>query len=65
MCKLIQVGILPIFANHSGAAMVIGHEIGHVLAGHSYESLFLGLPLGAVAYLTLGNVGTTVGIAII
>jgi len=35
----VYTGILPILQNVSGAAMVLGHEMGHVLAGHPVEGM--------------------------
>jgi len=55
----IYTGILPVFANQSGAAMVIAHEIGHVLAGHSFENLFYLLPMSILASYLLGSAGNS------
>lgn len=35
----VYTGILPMLENVSGIAMVLGHEMGHVLAGHMAEGL--------------------------
>jgi len=51
----IYTGILPVLKNQSGAAMVIGHEIGHVLAGHSFDTLLFMLPLTLLVSWYFGN----------
>ena len=45
----VYTGIAPMLANVSGTAMVLGHEMGHVLAGHSSEGLLQGITLMIVA----------------
>jgi len=48
----IYTGILPVFANQSGAAMVISHELSHCLAGHALDGLLLSAPIAMAAYFT-------------
>eukprot|EP01123_Difflugia_compressa_P014800 TRINITY_DN8015_c0_g1_i1.p1 TRINITY_DN8015_c0_g1~~TRINITY_DN8015_c0_g1_i1.p1 ORF type:complete len:272 (+),score=41.25 TRINITY_DN8015_c0_g1_i1:322-1137(+) len=48
-------GIIPVFANESGAAMVLAHEMGHILAHHSADLLLIFVPLVYVATLLFGN----------
>lgn len=45
----VYTGIASMLANASGTAMVLGHEMGHVLAGHSTEGLLQGITLIAIA----------------
>jgi predicted Zn-dependent protease len=45
-------GILPILKNQSGAAMVISHELSHVLAGHVVEGMTLSIPIALLTYCT-------------
>lgn len=45
----VYTGIAPMLANVSGTAMVLGHEMGHVLAGHSAEGLVQALTLMGIA----------------
>jgi len=53
----VYTGILPILQNVSGAAMVLGHEMGHVLAGHPVEGMAQALGTIAVS-LALSIFGT-------
>lgn len=45
----VYTGIAPMLANVSGTAMVLGHEMGHVIAGHSAEGLIQALTLMGIA----------------
>ena len=56
----IYTGILPIMATQSGAAMVIGHELSHCLAGHASDGLILTAPLAWLAAPLLGMFGSYV-----
>jgi len=49
-------GILPITATDAGLAVVMGHEIGHVVAGHGTERMTQSLGVDiALAYLNVGD----------
>lgn len=41
----VYTGIIPLLHDSSGVAMLIGHEIGHILAGHTFNALAVGLLL--------------------
>jgi len=51
-CVFIYTGILDVFQNQSGAAMVISHELSHCLAGHSIDGMVMSLPLAFLSYVT-------------
>jgi predicted Zn-dependent protease len=66
---IVYTGILPIVANDAGLAVVLGHEVGHVLAHHTGERLSqAGLTEAAVgataAALTGGTGGGATGQAV-
>ncbi len=49
-------GILPVTATEDGLAVVMGHEIGHVVARHGTERMTRALGIGLVLeYANLGN----------
>jgi len=48
-------GILPFFGNDSAAALVLSHEIGHVVAGHAMSSLIYIFPLVMLCGLIGGS----------
>jgi predicted Zn-dependent protease len=51
----VYTGILPVCKGETGLAVVMGHEIGHVVARHGTERMTLAL--GSSAALSLVNLG--------
>ncbi len=51
----VYTGILPVCENETGLAVVMGHEIGHVVARHGTERLTTNMPVELV--LSLVNLG--------
>jgi len=49
-------GILPFFGNDSAAALVLSHEIGHVVAGHAMFSLVYITPLVLLSNMIGGSI---------
>ena len=47
----VYTGILPVTKDHNGLAVVLGHEIGHAVAGHGSErmSQLLAVQMGGIA----------------
>ncbi|RYE51388.1 MAG: M48 family peptidase, partial [Sphingobacteriales bacterium] len=54
---VVYTGILPVTQNESGLATVMGHEIGHAIAGHSAERM--SQQLGSEIVNVAGNVATS------
>jgi len=48
-------GILNSFENDSGAALVLSHELSHVMAGHAMSQLVFITPIGILAYFIGGE----------
>jgi len=51
----VNTGILPVFGNDAGAALVISHELSHVLLGHGMNNLLFITPLTLFAKLFGGD----------
>lgn len=54
---VVYTGILPVTQTDAGLAAVLGHEIGHAIAGHSAERM--SQQLGAEVVNVVGNVATS------
>lgn len=62
---VVYTGILPVTLNDAGLATVLGHEIGHAIAGHSAERMSQQLGtqiLGAGVNVALSNDPKTAGV---
>ena len=57
----VYTGILPVCQSEAGLAVVMGHEIGHVVAGHGTERMTNAL--GSELLLSLANMGDYVELA--
>jgi len=57
----VYTGILPVAQTETGLAVVMGHEIGHVVARHGTERMTSSLGLDAV--LSFVNIGNYAGLA--
>jgi len=55
---IVFTGILPIMENQSGCAMVLAHELSHLLAHHSIDMLLLTAPIVWLCNKLVGNLGS-------
>jgi len=55
---VVFTGILPIMSNQSGCAMVLAHELSHLLAHHSIDLLLLTTPIVWFFNKLVGNLGS-------
>jgi len=50
-------GVLPILANESGCAMVIAHELSHILAHHGIDAILISTPFVWISHRFFGRIG--------
>jgi len=54
---IVFTGILPVMANQSGCAVVLAHELSHLIAHHSIDMVLLSIPIVWLFNKLAGNLG--------